>query len=121
MELIAKALGAILCALLGGYLGLRIMLYGTIGFVAGFSAWSTNRSFFHTVSSRFALFTSAPNAIVISALLLTVIPAVTVIIAGLAILKKIHIDRDHPGKTSNIALGSAYSLSWYLSLMIILS
>lgn len=117
MELLAKILGGILVAIGGSYLGLRVALYATVGFVACFSAWSAMRSFFNATASRLALVVSTPNAEVLAFVLLTVIPAVTIVFAGLAVLRKFGVGRDNPGPTSNSALGSAYCVTVYIALL----
>ena len=118
MEIVAKTLGGILCIVAGAHIGLRIMMYLSLGFLAGFSSWTANRSFFHGVSSRFAVFTTPETAVVITYFILTVLPLVTVIFLGRIALVKLQISKDSPGKVADKVLGGGYSLAAYLCILV---
>ena len=113
----AKTDALIVVGIGGSYLGFRVELYATVGFLACFSAWSAMRSFFNATASRLSLVVSTPNAEVLAFVLLTVIPAVTVVFAGLAVLRKFGVGHDYPGPTSNRSLGSAYIVTVYIALL----
>ena len=112
-----KAVLGILVAVAGAHLGLRALLYISIALVAGFAAWSTNRGFFYPISSRFALFTTKENATVITFIMLTLVPLLTVGYFGRILITKLKIDKDVPNKTANSILGCGFALTVYIIIL----
>ncbi len=107
---------AIGVAVAGGRIGLRMLLYLTVAFLAGFAAVSMNRAFFSQLSTQFQTVTSQQNANVLSFIILALIPLISIGYLGRRLIVLLNVDEDI-SDTVNAVLGSGYALAIYVTVL----
>ncbi len=114
-----KVILAIGVAVAGGRIGLRMLLYLTVSFLAGFAAVAMNRAFFGDLSGQFQTVTSEQNSRVISFMILAVIPLISIGYLGRRLIVLLNVDEDI-SDTVNAVLGSGYALAIYVTVLYII-
>lgn len=97
----------------GGYLGLRILLYVSIAFVAGFFSVAFTKGFFSQLSSHFESFTSGANAGILSVLILALPPLLIVGFLGRRLVARLGVI-ESMSKIVDSVLGAGYFLSIFI-------
>lgn len=97
----------------GGYLGLRILLFISTAFVAGFLSVALTKGFFSQMSSYFESFTSAGNASVLSVFILALPPLLIVGYLGRMLVARLGVI-ESMSKMVDSVLGAGYFLSIFI-------
>ena len=100
-------------AVAGGRIGLRALLYISVAFVAGFGSVSAIKGFFGPLSSQLAAITSQENAKVISFIILSLTPLISISYLGRRLIVLLNIDDDIPLMINSI-LGAGYAVAIYI-------
>ena len=99
----------------GGYVGLRRLLFATLAFLGGFSAYASVKAFYFPLGGWFAQFMRQENAAVITLVLLIFIPLLAIFWLGRRLMVKLAWTDNVPPMI-DATLGAGYSLTLFLIL-----
>ena len=119
MTIFVKVILGIGVAVAGGLIGLHLLLYLTLTFLAGFTAFAINRAFFSELSKQFQAITSEQNSRVISFMILAVVPVVSIGYAGRRLIATLGLGQDELQDQVNAILGSGYAVAVYTVILCI--
>ncbi len=114
--ILLKIFGALACSSIGGIIGMRGLLYLTIAFVAGWSSFALNGAFFQPLTDYLEKLTSRPNAMVLSFLVLTLIPLLSVGYLGRRLAVRLALVESIPPLVY-ACIGGGYLLALYVIIL----
>ena len=115
---ILMIVGCVVCAIAGGLIGLKILLYATVAFIAGFLAVSATKGHFDSLTSDISKLTSKGNAEALSLIILGFTPALTTGYVGHMVISWLIDLDDHP--VAAAVLGAGYAVTVFLIVVYIL-
>ena len=107
MITILKGIGFCFSTIVGAKLGILNLMYITVGGIAGYTAYSLVRTFFHALASGIANYTNTANAHVIAFLVLVLPPLCLIPYAGRKIVVRLQLN-ERISPRINALIGAAY-------------
>jgi hypothetical protein len=104
-------IGIGLCVL-GGKIGIRRLLYGTIAAIAAYAAVAANKAYFDTLSMHLRLHMSSANAAVFSIIILSLIPLLSIGYWGRKLIVRLQIN-ERISATVDSILGAGFLATIY--------
>ena len=104
-------------AVAGGLIGLRALLYISVAGVAGYASVASNAAFFASLTEQFGHAVSPTNAGVISFMILTLLPLISIGYLGRKMIVRLNVAEIH--KVVDAILGTGYMLAIYIAVICI--
>lgn len=116
---IFQGIGFIITSIAGAKLGILNLMYITVGSIAGYTAYSLVKTFFHPLASGIGNFTNTANSHVIAFLVLVLPPLCLIPYGGRKIIVRLQLS-DRISPRINALIGAAYLDTIYVCILTII-